>query len=724
MLAYSQVPGQAPHAHKTDPAVIEYLALRGISITLAAELGIKVLLASELKSSVLGYPISDTRWAIVFPHRHHHAELLDWWSARLVEPTPELKPTLERVGQLVVHSFSEYQDSTERRFSGKMFCPPKVLSAAYLPHTQSGSLPDWRRIRPHTRVFIHESVIKSINCAVLGHYAIGLNGVRGWSSKNHDVSLLPEIRDIEWASMQLNPVILFDTNIETNTDVQLAARRLAVRMHELTGRVVKLLRIPIDPKAEGGDEGFDDYVQRVGSVEARALLDTPDDQLESLDIAPLELGKLQLNSEVAVVLSMKLIANIKTGTMMSRGEFTDVVYADRIAEGPPNDAGVTRPVSIPSSWMKWPSRNTVESLVYEPGKERVFVDDVGQRMLNMWHGWGCHPRKGNVDPWLSLLSGCIRDEEMVEWVQNWLAYPLQVPGGKLDMLLLLVGKQGSGKDMVLKPIHDIYGFENSVKIGNHDLSSQFNTTYGTRQFVHADELKRHLATSDEVNQTLKGMVTNPHTIVNGKHAVQYKIRNVMNVAITSNYFDCVKLDNDDRRAAVVNWVNDPKRSWGIDYWNEYAAWTNLESSPPALYEYLLSRDLTGFNPKGHAPNTDAKRAVIESGRDPVEDYVQTLREAPELRLGGLALAQGRMLFTSKELAMHLYGENATPAAVMSLGRAMLAAGFEQANGRRPVRSRTGLARWWVVPRPELPDLCTLNWQSASVCGHHLGLHGL
>ena len=429
MLTYSQVVGDFPHAKSTPPEVLSYLSQRGIDVTLAAQLQLKVLNADALFTAARGaapsYP--DNRFAIVFPHHSPlDMHVLDWWSARLVPRKAEPSSSSAKPALSVVHSFSQLTD--ERVYGGKMFCPPNTPPAAYIP--VAPSLPDWHAIPKGSRIYLHESVIKAVNGARLGTYSVGLNGVWGWGSRKHNIALLPEIRDIPWKALDLQPVILLDTNINSSQQVDLAAKRLAEKLLEVTGRTATLLRMHRDPDINGGEDyGFDDYCVAVGDAVAKEFLaqDT-----EEIDVSDVELMRLELNQKVAVVRTLSRVADVETGTLMTTAAFTELVYAHYQAETTTADGDI-KMVSVPKLWLKDPRRTTVESLAYAPGEERI----TRTNQLNTWRGMGVQPQAGSVDQWLTLLAHNAPTPELAEWILDWLAYPLQNLGAKLNTLLLL-----------------------------------------------------------------------------------------------------------------------------------------------------------------------------------------------------------------------------------------------------------------------------------------------
>ena len=721
MLAYSQVKGVAPHVSTTPAEVLRYLLDRGISITLAAQLDLKILSAQALMEAARGTAnaYDDDRYAIVFPHHSPLGFEIDWWSARLVPRRAPSAPT----GLHLVHSFAAAVDPMAPTHTGykqgKMFCPPNTPPAAYLPVAEC--LPNWSQIPRGSRIFFHESAIKAINGARLGTYSIGLNGVWGWTSRKHQIALLPEIRDIPWKALDLEPVILFDTNINTSFQVEEAAKRLAAKLLELTGRTARILRMHTSADILGGaDYGFDDYALEVGDTHARTFLDIPWADLEEIDISEVELMKFALNSKVAVVRSMSRVADIESGALMTTSAFTELIYAHYQAQVPLPD-GTVKDVNVAKLWLKDDRKLQVEGLLYSPGQPTIHMDPTGHAYLNTWRGMGVVADPSNVDGWLQLLSANLGDLDLQEWVLNWLAYPLQHPGAKLNTLLLIFGPSGTGKDLFLSPLHAIYG-NNAVKVSNDELKSTFTSLYAARQFIHADELKRTPSASDSVNQKIKGLVTNATMTVNRKGDPEYKIRNVANLAITSNYYDCIKLDEDDRRAAIIRWspITDLLDMRGIQsYWRPLAAWLTSTKGAAAIYAYLLDRDLTGFDPAAWAPTTIWKEQVIDAARNPLERFAAQLKVEPELHLP--PLTDGRVLFTAKELAHYHYGIEPAKGQVDSLSNELRNQNFVRANRDKSIKTKSGVNRYWVVQRSDLP---IQDWQDPTTCGKHLKAHGL
>ena len=357
-----------------------------------------------------------------------------------------------------------------------------------------------------------------------------------------------------------------------------------------------------------------------------------------------------------------------------------------------DDEGVRR--NFPKAWLTDPARRSVERIVYEPGGAKVVDGDY----YNMWTGMGAEPVKGDCAPWLDVLSYGIPDAKTRAWVLQWLAWPLQHAGAKLNTFIHLYGPPGAGKNALLAPILGIYG-ANAITLGRERLASDFNSVYAHKQFINLDEM--HGGTDKDalaITNKIKMLVTGEHIVVNTKGSVEYTVRNHVNLVTTSNYSDSIKLDEGDRRALVQRFGSRTDVPKGAAYWEAYFTWAQSEDGVSALYDYLLGVDMAGFDPLGVAPMTTWKEQVTDSTRSAMEKWVRDLWEDPTLVLP--ALMVDCKALTPEQLA-HAYSpeENArTQGLKNALGKHMTDMGFT----RVEVKVEGRKVRMWVLDRVATP----------------------
>ena len=606
----------------------EYLGLRGVKTPQEIDrLGIRILAAADIGKG------GDSRAALVFPHYDRGGAELDWWSARLVD-VEESKPR-GFAGMVPQHK-------------GKMFCPPRVPPQVYFPRTI-----DWTNIAEGAAVYIHESCMKAIAGVRCSTYSLGLNGVWGWGSKNHEIALLSELRDIPWKARSLKCVVVFDSNAAGNDQVELAIARFAERMNLICKVDVQHHLLPKPPEELGlVDWGFDDYCAHYGDEAAEAWLEGGVDA-PVVEVSGLLMAQLELNDEVCVVRSLKKVVEQRTGTQMGRGEFIEVNYAhmqvwvdDKV-------------VSAPRTWLQWDGRRVVEKMEYTPGGPRL----NGVQSLNTWNSMGVEPMEGDVTPWLSLMSRVIPDVELRKWVIQWFAYPLQNLGAKMNTFIHMFGPPGGGKDAIVAPIHGIYG-ENAVALGRERIISDFNEVYACKQFLQLDEL--HSGGDRDglaVTNKIKMLTTRPRLTVNAKGKSEYEVVNHVNLVTSSNYSDSIKLDENDRRCLVLRVGRHETVIRDKGYWDGYFQWALSDAGRSALYGYLLGVDCSDFYAAGWAPVTEDKEMVTDATRHPMDKWARSLREDPDSVLP--PILRGAKVLTAEQAAFAYVSDD--PAGKISPG---------------------------------------------------------
>lgn len=656
--------------------VWNYLKERGIDKDDIDELGLQIVLARDLISEARGTTNSfqDSRLAIVFPHYNTDGSPIDWWSARLVDSgvRPQAPTT--------------FASSLEQRKLGKMFCPPNEPPHAYLVPTL-----DWRKLKKGDKIYIHESCIKAANGAKLGYYSIGLNGVRGWSSRKHNIALVDELKSLPWRALKLQPVIVFDSNAEDNWDVQHAIASLAAKLHEVTGQHAKHILLPRNP--DGSHWGFDDFVVTMGSEAAQEYLEQEGEEVE---ISELEMYKMRLNEEVCVVRSLGRIAEQDTGTLMTSQTFTNINYATYMA--PIED----KMVSAPRLWLQDSRRTEVESLSYMPGGDKIHNGH-----LNLWRGMGVEPSPGDPSPWLELLEDNVRDKGLRDWILKWMAYPLQNLGAKQNTYMHVWGPPGMGKQAFLAPMMKIYG-KNAIIISKREIESSFNSVYANKQFINLDEI--HGGNEKEaltITNTIKKFTTDETMVVNMKGQPEYVVPNCANLVTTSNYLDSIKLDEDDRRCAVVRWGHKGETPRGREYWEKFWNWAGAEGAS-IVYSFLLNYDTSDYDHKGWAPMSEDKKEMTASTMTREQVWVRELAEDPNQVLP--PICKSWQLATTAQLAQYCFGED--PAGVTSHKKNTLGIRLNEADfSRVELKVEGRKERFWIIRGKDQ------EWTPASARAH-------
>lgn len=560
--------------------------------------------------------------------------------------------------------------------------PGRSLNELYIPPVGGTN---WKSIaqNPEIPLIITEGELKAACATKLGHPTIGLGGVWCFKSNNARMPLLPMFHEFQWRDRIV--YICYDSDAVTNPQVMTAENALA-RELTLLGAQPYVVRIPFLEK-DNKKIGLDDYLVDEGVEAFRELLDGAAEWRAAQEL-------FALNQEVVYVRDPGVILNMEDLRRISPRAFTDHAYSTRIYyEEQVSDKG-TKMVerSAAKEWLKWPHRAEVARVTYEPGGDRI----TRRNELNVWAGWGADPEPGDITPWKELLDFIFGPKNPHrKWFEQWCAYPLQYPGTKLYSSPVVWGrKHGTGKSLIGYTLGKIYG-KNFTEISDQNIHENHNEWAENKQFVMGDEItsgdKRGIA------DRLKSMITRQLLRLNPKYVPSYTVPDRINYYFTSNHPDSFFLEDDDRRFFIHEVKGIPMP---VQFYKNYEKWMGKDDvvgpGIPALFAYLLNVDLSDFDPKGHAPVTEAKRDMIDGGRSDLASWIATLRDDPDtvLRIDSQVLKFD--LWRAEDLLALYDPMEKGKVTANGLARELRRAGFQRPCGTLGCRTSQGQVRLWAI----------------------------
>jgi hypothetical protein len=197
--------------------------------------------------------------------------------------------------------------------------------------------------------------------------------------------------------------------------------------------------------------------------------------------------------------------------------------------------------------------------------------------------------------------------------------------------------QGVGKNLLFECMTAIIGATHSTVIGQAELAGNFNGWANRKVLVIGDEVSK----SDRRQDTdkLKGLVTGTTVYVNEKYQPAREVPNFLNFIFLSNHHDALFLDDTDRRYFVWEITADRLPNANVQ---EFVKWRD-SGGLAALMHFLMTHDLSGFNPKAPAPMTDAKLQMAQDNRSDLENWIAELMGSSVAQLIGRELATGNEL---------------------------------------------------------------------------------
>jgi hypothetical protein len=457
-------------------------------------------------------------------------------------------------------------------------------------------------------------------------------GVWAWRSKKKGIAAIPDFDLFKWEGRDV--YLCFDNDLMTNPEVIGALNALANELLS-RGASVGIKYLPKGP----GKIGLDDWL-----LKKKAPLKAFDGLREEEFEDSKQLWAL--NEKLAFIDNLSAIYNFDTKKFY-KSEQTLVFHFKNLTYKVPKvkGEGFTEK-NAATEWLKWKSRRTYDDIAYAPGEAATFDGKV-----NVWPGWGCEPKKGNVKPFLDLVKFLFKDEpDLLPHFLQWLAYPLQNPGAKNNTAYLFHSlNQGVGKSFVGYIMKDIYG-DNFVAVDNEVMKGLFNGWVVNKQFILGEEITGSRARG--AADRLKNMITREKLHVNKKYEPEYDIDDRGNYLLTSNHVDALHLEGSDRRLNIVETKGPPMLQVHYDRVGDW----RKNGGASSLFHYLLSDvDLCDYNPNAHAPMSAAKQRMVNFSKSDLDMFACDVVDNPDAVLRGNNIVCERDLYEAD--AIHSFAKS-------------------------------------------------------------------
>lgn len=483
--------------------------------------------------------------------------------------------------------------------------PKGTAPEVYLPKLQGL---DWAKVMADTTIpiAITEGEIKSLSATVnSGIPHIGLGGVFMWADNKLPIQMFErfvlERRDV---------YIVFDSDIDTNPQVQLAEARLS---SYLLKRRAKVRRARLPAGTDGEKQGADDFIAALGGqAYTMAMTQTP-------TLGDMEIRMLEMNEKCAYLEAEEKIMPTNGDGPMSKSAFTDGSIYSTLKAPAVNAKGELVMKSVAREWLQHPLARRYTNTIFRPGADEIVKTSEGI-FLNSWQEQPCKP--GDVKPFLELTKYLFEDTMGDEW--DWpiklLAWKAQNQTRKVPLAIMLIGEQGSGKSLWGKMVTKAFGQYGSVKSGR-DLEQNWNGFIEKSLVAVIDDVSvRQMRANIE---TLRNWISESRVERIEKYLKNREVDNYCLFIFTTNYRDAGAFAHDDRRFLVVG---APRRDADVDYYAKLWEW--VEGNGGAyIYNYLLEYDLQGWIPPVKAPETAEKKMAHEESLSEFSKLAREMRES-------------------------------------------------------------------------------------------------
>lgn len=244
-------------------------------------------------------------------------------------------------------------------------------------------------------------------------------------------------------------------------------------------------------------------------------------------------------------------------------------------------------------------------------------------MFNVFHGYDYEELDDYYEEIISPFLNHIRNfvangnEELYNYILNWISYVIQNPGGKTGTCLVLTRNMDDCKDtftnVICKllerysvrcvyKISDLVGNDNEIFVENNKLLIYTESNYPGCRF------RANL-------NSLKSLITEDVYVVKKKYMKPRIVQNVVNLIISTNYYKPKKDDN-----IYVICETDDSHINDYEYFLALQR-TFTEEFYQNLFTYFMKRNLDGVNLR-ILPNTSVKQESTEDSQFIYELFIQ------------------------------------------------------------------------------------------------------
>lgn len=229
-----------------------------------------------------------------------------------------------------------------------------------------------------------------------------------------------------------------------------------------------------------------------------------------------------------------------------------------------------------------------------------------------------------------------------DFFEAWLAQRVCCPIIPNNISVVLRGNFGTGKGFWLDVIaKELVGMANYQPVTTKAWKGDFNGDLFDSVIIHLEETNDTRANTADM---LKMLVTQDRHRANVKNLPQKFVQKHFAIAISSNHFDPIKIDEHDRRYFVPAWSDHLTGSSGKSetaaFFEEFSHWLNMGGFQE-MRDWFEQVDVLAYNFRV-APDTDAKQEIC------IKDDPSESRKS-QLALWLIDRKDQKVAYTSAEL---------------------------------------------------------------------------
>jgi hypothetical protein len=213
--------------------------------------------------------------------------------------------------------------------------------------------------------------------------------------------------------------------------------------------------------------------------------------------------------------------------------------------------------------------------------------------LNLWIGHTIKPVKGDWELLANYLRYviCSNNQQAYEYLINYLAHALQKPEEKPGVMVILQGKEGTGKGTLAYLLSLIWNATFMQVHNIADVLGNFTDSLETSFCVFLDEA--FFVGDAKSTDRLKGLVTEPRININPKNQPVRSINSCHRFFAATNAKHFAKVSLNNRRDVFLEVADGAMGRH--EYWIQLRKHIDEGGAAALAYDLLYERDISAFN---------------------------------------------------------------------------------------------------------------------------------
>lgn len=209
-------------------------------------------------------------------------------------------------------------------------------------------------------------------------------------------------------------------------------------------------------------------------------------------------------------------------------------------------------------WETCPGRILYKNAVFQPkpmvhgssGAEHFHLSRAGEPYFNLFSGWPTQPRAGRWDmlEWHMRHVLCGSDEGHFEYLLDWLAHMVQYPEQKPNVAVVLRGRKGTGKSIIMSALARSLGPLGTVIAHSRHFTGSFNAHFRNKIFALIEESFFSGSPSEEA--IIKHMISDVETTYEAKGYDAESGQSFLRICLITNSDWAAPATEDERRFFV------------------------------------------------------------------------------------------------------------------------------------------------------------------------------